>query len=278
MASFNQDLSSALGILKTAISRSFKGLGVLIPLTVLVGGVGRLMMWQAGMYSVDFFVEPAQQANPQVTMFASEIAKLVVQMIWGVMLFPIIDAASIYVWREVGKDKPARFGSAMNWALIRYKRMFGPHAAAFLTITLGMTVLVPGVLFGLMYAFTDAISATDPKAKRPVARSEKLTRGRRRRIALTWMPYALWGLPSSLLAVYYVEGLGWWAVALMGCVDMFLLQIMEMAMYGLYEERIDDARKALAAKKASESAEEQAGEAAADATDATDASSGAADA
>jgi len=255
MASFNKDLSSALGILKTAVSRSLKGLGVLIPLTILVGGVGRLMMWQAGLFSVEAFVEPAQRLNPQVTMFASEIAKLVVQMFWGVLLFPIIDAASIYVWREVGKGKSAGFGSAMNWALVRYKRMFVPHAAAFLTITLGMTVLVPGVLFGLMYAFTDAIAATDPKAKRPVARSEKLTRGRRRRIALTWLPYALWGLPSSLLAVYYVEGLGWWAVALMGCIDMFLLQIMEMAMYGLYEERIEDARKALETKKAREQAE-----------------------
>ena len=160
MASFSKDISAAFGTLKIALARSTKGLGVLIPLTILVGGAGRLLMWQAGLYSVETFVEPAQRLNPQTTMLASELAKLVVQMMWGVLLFPIIDAASIYVWREVGKGKSPGLGGAMNWSLLRYKRMFVPHAVAYLTITLGMTVLVPGILFGLMYAFTDAIAAT----------------------------------------------------------------------------------------------------------------------
>ncbi len=255
MASFKQDITSAFRILGRAVRRSLGSWLVLVPLSAAVGGLGHIAMWQAGLWSADTFVDPAQQTNQQALLIASELAKMVVNLAWGVLLFPLIDAATIYAWRQLGKGETPGLGGALNWAGNRYRRMFLPHAAAFLSISLGMAVLVPGILFGLMYGFTDAIAATDPKAKRPVARSEKLSRGRRRRIALAWLPYAVWWMPAYLWGIYAAEGQGWLGVLAFGTLDMFLLQIMEMTMYGLYEERIEDARRAMEARKAGEARE-----------------------
>ncbi len=251
MASFQKDISSAFSTLGKAARRALSGWLVLLPLTALVGGGGHLIMWKAGVYASGQFAETTQQSQ----LIWSELGKLAIGLFWGVVIYPFLDAASIYVWRAVGRGEAPGFKEAVNWSLNRYGRMFGPHAAAFLSISLGMVIVVPGILFGLMYAFTDAITATDERARRPLARSEKLTKGRRRRIALSWLPYAAWYLPAYLYLVYAAEGQGFLGVLVFGTFDMFLLQVMEMTMFGLYEERIEDARKALEARKAREAEE-----------------------
>lgn len=225
-------------VLGRALQRTVGGLKVLLPLVLVIGGLGHLVMYYAGLATAPF-----AGADQFSKLLYSEVAKLIVGTIWGVFLFPILDAATIYVWRRADEGADATLYAALNWALARYGRMLKPHAISYVTIALGMVVIVPGVLFGLQYAFVSAITATDDRSKAPLARSQKLTAGRRGKIMLSWIPYALWYLPAYLWLVYEAEGMGWHAVLLFGAVDMLLLVVMEMAMYGLYVERIDDARR-----------------------------------
>ncbi|MCB9761527.1 MAG: hypothetical protein H6739_16910 [Alphaproteobacteria bacterium] len=237
-------------ILARATARTLGGLAVLLPLCLLVGGLGHVAMYYAGL-----LVQPFGGTNPQTRFLYSELMKLVVGMGWGVLAFPLLDAATIYVWRQGERGEPVSPYKAFNWALSRYGRMFGPHAAAYITISLGMVIIIPGILFGLQYAFVDAITATDDQSKRPLARSQKLTAGRRGKIFRAWVPYAIWYVPAYLWLVYEAEGMGALAVLGFGTLDVLLLAVMEMAMFALYQERIDDARRAQQARAELEAAE-----------------------
>jgi hypothetical protein len=249
----NSSTTSVVGILGQSLARTLRGLPLLLPLSILVGGVGHWLMWQGGLFAVPH----ADPSNPQSQLLYSELSKLGIGMVWGCLAFPLIDAVSIYTWRRMATGAEWSPKAALNWAIGRYGRMFGPHAKAFLTISLGMVIIVPGILFGLQYAFVDAIAATDDKSQSPLKRSQKLTRGRRGRIMWTWLPYALWYLPAYLVLVYQAEAgftLGGFevsphlAVIAFGTLDVLLLAVLEMAMFGLYEQRIADAQAAKARK------------------------------
>ena len=331
------DVRAALAALAESTRRAVGGFAVMLPMVLIFGAVLQLIMRQTGLAALPH----ANPADQQSIMLWTELSKQAVQIVFGVVTFPLLDAASIYIYRRgvaatrggwllagafcgwalwqmtffpfvfgklAGSALPgaglaqsiladtsgitgvaicAALGAAaailvdrvtealrpaaapvqdpgavtitgaLNWSLARYGRMFGPHAAAYLSITLGLIVIVPGILFGLMYAFTDAIAATDPKAKKPLARSQRFTRGRRRRITLTWLPYALfWYLPGGLWLIYEAEGAGLLATIAFGAFYILLTQIQEMAMYHLYEERLTDARRARAAREAAEAARE----------------------
>jgi hypothetical protein len=102
----------------------------------------------------------------------------------------------------------------------------------------------------------DPITATDDKSKKPLDRSRKLTQGRRGRILRAWLPYVVWMIPELTLPLLttWTELLGGWAVAAFFTFNMLLLVWMKMVIFGLYEQRIADARKRLAAKKVKEEA------------------------
>jgi len=106
---------------------------------------------------------------------------------WGVILVveillgPIVAAMSIYTARTHSHGGKVGLGKALNFALARYTRIVKWHAAAWLTIQVGMIVLVPGILFLLQYAFVDSVLCLEDE-KWPLERSSKLTKGRRGRI------------------------------------------------------------------------------------------------
>lgn len=235
-------------LLLICIQRTLGALKVLLPLSLVIGGIGGVLLWQVGELAL-----PYAGPNPQSKLLYSGLAKVPVDLLWGCLMFPIIDAATIYAWRCAQAGKSLSLYSAVNWSLARYKRMVGPHAKAYVSITLGMMVIVPGILFGLQYAFVDAIAATDERSKRPLARSQKLTRGRRTRIFRSWIPYAIWLTFTDLKLVFLAESMGFWAVMALGTFDLLVLAVMEMLMYAMYEERIEAARAAQAARAAKES-------------------------
>jgi len=258
MSAYKPSPSNVLGILGLAFARTGKAFPILFILSVLIGGLGHWLMWQAGVLALPH----ADPSNPQSQLIYSELTKLAVGAIWFTLTYPIIDAVSIYAWRRFSTGQDFSAQKAINWAIGRYGRMFGPHAKAFLTITAGMVIIVPGILFGLHYAFVDAITATDDKSKSPLKRSQKLTAGRRGRIVRAWLPYAAWYLPAFLVFVYQAEAgitLGGVEISphicvlVFGAFDVLILCVMEMAMFGLYEERISDAQRAKAAKEAAAS-------------------------
>lgn len=261
---------SVVKICGEALKRALKSLLVLAPAIVAVGGITGFIFWFANAWAGDnimairgviksFMDLIGQDYNAfapitsQTVLIYGYVISQPFFLLWGCLAYPVIDALSIYCWRETGRGNLPSPGKALNFAIGRYKKMVGPHAKAFITITLGMIIIVPGVLFGLQYAFVDAIAATDDKSKAPLQRSQKLTAGRRGRIALAWIPYALWYVPFQI--VFMAESwqsttpwltMGW-------CIlDMALLTVMELAMYGFYEQRIEDAKAARAKRLAAE--------------------------
>lgn len=249
-------------ILGEALKRTLKSLVVLAPAVALIGGVAGAIMWFANAWAGENIMAIrgvvksladllGQEYNPygpitsQTVLIYGYVLSQPFYLLWGCLAYPVLDALSIYCWRVTGRGELPSPGNALNFAIGRYKRMVGPHAKAFITITLGMIIIVPGVLFGLQYAFVDAITATDDKSQAPLQRSQKLTAGRRGRLALSWIPYALWYVPYQIVFLQeaWAAPTVWQAVG-WGLLDMSLLAVMEMAMYGFYEQRIEDARKA----------------------------------
>lgn len=236
-------------ILGAALGATLKGIPALLPLVLLVGGLGHLVMSWGGALMVDI-LKPTGQG----VLWTSELTKQGVAILWFILAKPLIDASAIYVWRKVRRGQDFSTGQVLNWAIGRYKRMLKPHAAKFLTVSLGLIIVVPGVLFGLQYAFVHAIAATEDDPKSVLSKSQRFTQGRRGRIAAVWVPYALLWYPAySVIATYQVEAWGWYAVAGFGALDMLFLTIMTMVLYGMYEERVHDARIAKARRDAKKS-------------------------
>jgi hypothetical protein len=242
--------ASLITLLGRALGRTFSNLGVLLPWAMLLGGVGHVLMYLAALHLAPQFAQESTEL-----FIASEIIKLVVSLLLGVLLVPLVDAITIYVWREADKGRSPSLYAATNWGILRYARMFKPHMYSYLAIAIGMQVVIPGVLYALQYAFVDAIAATDDNAKQPLARSQKLTQGRRSRIARAWLPYAVWYPAYYFYFGFQAEALGAWAVFLFGVVDVLLLMAMEMVMFALYDERIAEARAALERQQAKEAAQ-----------------------
>lgn len=65
--------------------------------------------------------------------------------------------------------------------LAKLRQVSGAHGARVLAVTLGMQVVIPGIVYALQYAFVDAAAALEPDEP-SLKRSSKLTRGTRRRI------------------------------------------------------------------------------------------------
>jgi len=233
-------MDGVFAVLWKATRRTVTHLPVLFPFLLIYGGLGHVLMWKLGPVFV-----PWTSTDPQMQFLLWGAGEQVVLLIWCCLTFPFLAAAAIFCWRshEEGEPTPT-FQTAWAFARSKYRRMVGPHAKAFILITLGMIVLIPGVVYGLWFAFVDPITATDDRSKHPLERSRKLTRGRRGRLVRAWLPFAIWSIPVSGIPPYLpkeMEAIGVFAVVAFGVFDVFLMTIMKMAMYGFYEQRIDDA-------------------------------------
>jgi|GEM_PF-6480804 hypothetical protein len=109
------------------------------------------------------------------------------------LLGPLAGAAAVAIARAQAQGKLVSTYNALNFGLSRYPRMVLPHLGAWLTIWVGNIVVVPGVLFMLMYAFVDPVAALEDE-KWPMARSSKLTAGRRATLFFVSMPFFLYGM------------------------------------------------------------------------------------
>jgi hypothetical protein len=242
-----------LQLLFKAARRTLKHLPALMPLLLVVGALGGVLSWKISPHLMPWHPDPA---NLQMVMVAKQLGHLIFGLIWIAFTYPLLNAAAIYCWQEENEGRTPNAAQAYAFAKSRYKRMFGPHLKAVLMIQVGLLVVVPGILYGLWYAFVDPITATDDKSRKPLDRSRKLTQGRRGRILRAWLPYVVWMIPELTLPLMttWTEVLGGWAVAAFFTLNMLLLVWMKMVIFGLYEQRIADARKRLAAKKATEHA------------------------
>lgn len=238
-------------LLGAAFARTLKGLPALLPLMLISYGLAELV----GHWSGELMAAQMAPGNSQTALIAHELTRTFVVIIVGVFTLPLLHAGAVYHWMRGSEGKPATIKGTLNFALSRYKRMLGPHAASWITVQLGMIIVVPGLLFGLQYAFVDAIAALDDNAKKPLVRSQKFSYGRRGRIAFMWLPLVPWYIGYSLVATYQAAAWGIWAILGLALLNALIHLPFEMAMVGMYQERIHDAKVARAAKKAREEAE-----------------------
>lgn len=236
--------SSVFSHVGTATARTLQAWAILLPFVLLIGGGGQVLATTLAGEVLGSLAPGA--VRPDLRPFVHAMVDWAFWLPVGILVYPFLDALTIYCWQQREQGQPATLYGGVNWALVRYPRMFLPHALAYTAVYVGGQIVV-GVFFGLQYAFVDAITATDPKAQRPLLRSAKLTQGRRTRIALAWLPYTAFSVGGGLMLLPAAEQAGALATFGFGAFNLLLLTIMEMVMFALYLERIEDARRAQAA-------------------------------
>lgn len=225
---------STFSVATRATKALFSNLGVVLPLAVVLGavvagldiGVGKILAPKA------FSGGTGADQSELVGLFLGW---------WGVVLLvelflgPIVVAMSIYTARTYTHGGSATLPKALNFALARYGRIFKWHAAAWLSIQLGMIVLVPGILFLLQYAFVDSILVLEDE-RWPLARSGKLTRGRRGRIFALILP---WLVVTQVIGFAELWALQAGVASLVGLMTAtYVVNIwVVMAFYVFYEDR-----------------------------------------
>jgi hypothetical protein len=217
-------------------------LGVAVPVALAMGAFSALVdrgslavlsqMGRGEMVNKVLTGASVEQQDVLTIALTWEAGSLVTELLVG----PLFAAVAIYLARLWSHRETRSLYGAINFAISRYKRIFLGHAAAQMTIRLGMMVIVPGIFFLLQYAFVDSVAALEQE-KWPLSRSGKLTRGRRRAIFLVFLPFLLIS-QVIVFADFWALGVGGWALALMHAFEQLLGMYMAICFYLLYEGRI----------------------------------------
>jgi MFS family permease len=231
--------SSILTIIGRALSASARNFHITLAASALYG-ISLAVVDQIIFSIVGVSNPPAQQDLPKVL-----LSMLGAQFGVEILLGPILAAFAVYVGRCAAEGKPGSLYKAVNFSLSRYSRVFFPHFVAWLSITLGMIIIVPGVLFLLQYAFVDAVACMEEE-KSPLPRSKGLTRGRRKSLFLLALP---WIILSQVLGFFQL-----WALSQSGMVmaagdtvATMITFVMFVAFYLIYDERTRKRRAKTAA-------------------------------
>ncbi len=217
-------------VLRNAFQVLFKNLAIVLVIAIVMGGVG----WAIADVIGGLALEIWKPATGQQAMVISQVAQTIWLTIWGCFVGSWAAPATLYLWVQHEKKRPTNLYEAVNFGLNRWSRVFPAHARALFIVQLGIIVIVPGILFGLQYAFVDAIATLDNEEKDPLARSRKLTSGRRGTIFRTFAVFLLWWAPTQLGGFFWLQGLGTWALALGGVVDALVLIAIDLCMVQYY--------------------------------------------
>ena len=229
--------SGPLTLMGAAARALFSNLGTAGPVLVayaLLSSAGTSWVLKA-------FPPPTSSAD-QGAMVYLLLGMLGVWLGLEVFIAPAIGAIAVYIGRQHSAGESSSLYRAFNFAILRYRRMFLPHAGAWLSIQVGLQIiLLPGILFWMMYAFVDPIACLENE-RWPMARSKKLTKGVRKTLFLLILPYL-------------VMMIAWTVVGLMagseGFLVLFASELLRLAVlfwvfigcYLLYEERAAMRRK-----------------------------------
>ena len=198
-------LSRALRFLVAGYGATLRHLGVALPVCLvlaLITGVGDVVIAELVALSG---VGTGPDAG-QTGLIATLVGWLVWDLASQILVGPLVAATGVFVARAAANGKPAGLYPALNFALARYKRMFVPHMRAWVAILVGMQVLVPGLLYWMMYAFVDAVAALDDHPD-PRARSRQLTLGRRGTILWMASPFILFSV-GRIFFDFQVQAMG----------------------------------------------------------------------
>lgn len=208
--------------------------GAMLFLAALNGGIGAVVISWVGSLVHDYVVQSYRVNNPQVALLASELPQQVMIWIWGGSVGSFTMAASLYFWVQRETNREATFRESINYALNRFHRIWKPHTKALGIILLGNIVLVPGIWFALQYAFVDAIATLDSEEKDPLARSKRLTFGRRGSIFRSFLIFGVWWFAYQLPVRLGFQDLGTAWIFLGGTVDHFVVILLDLCFIQYY--------------------------------------------
>ncbi|MFZ5478461.1 MAG: hypothetical protein ACOZNI_16955 [Myxococcota bacterium] len=217
-------------VLGNAFRVLFKNFGTALFLAVITGATGAVL----SDLIVGSVLDSYHASNQQQRLIVMQLTQLVVLTLWGGTIGAWAAAAGVYLWVQEEKKQKATLYEAVNYGLNRWGRVLKPHLKALVIVQLGLIVVVPGILFGLQYAFVDAIATLDQVEKDPIARSRKLTSGRRGTLFRTFAVFLVWWIPFQLAGVYWLQGQGVWALALGGLIDHLVLLTLDLCMVQYY--------------------------------------------
>lgn len=217
-------------VLKNAFGVTLRNLGTVLFIALILGGLG----WFLADFVGSLVVEYAKPTTGQQKLLYSEIPKTIVLTIWGCLVGSWAAPATLYLWVQQEKGRPTSLYEAVNYGLNRYKRVLGPHSRALFIVQLGLVVIVPGILFGLQYAFVDAIATLDTEEKDPLGRSRRLTAARRGTIFRTFAVFLVWWAPMQLGGFIALQEYGVLPVLAAGVLDALVLIVLDLCMVQYY--------------------------------------------
>lgn len=234
---------------RTAARVLFRNLPLLVVYAVVVGGLGSALAQLVSETSVSMYTggKAASMAD-KGALVAGEIPRMIFWTFWQGLVGALGASASIYFWFQDAKGGTVSFRESLNYALNRFSRVGRAHLKAFAIVFWGGQLFIPGLLFGLQFAFVDAVATLDEREASPLDRSRVLTRGRRGALARALVPAALWWIGYQLLFGFVLKDAGYLYSTLGGAADHMVNAFMDVVMAQLFVEEVRR-RIALADKK-----------------------------
>jgi hypothetical protein len=234
---------SISAVIRNASAVLMNNLLIALFISMIAGGLG-FMVTDA----VSAAVAPRFGLAGQALLVASTLFQSFLLCLWAGSVGAWAAPAQLYLWVQREKQQVATLVGAMNYGLNRVSRVAWPHFLAYSLVVLGNIVIVPGIIFGLMFAFVDGIATLDPQEKRVLARSSRLTSSRRGSIfRVMLVAFIGWWLWFQLGLVFFVPTMPMWAKFGVGTFDHLVLVWIDLCMVQFY---LDMFRKAPAAPAA----------------------------
>ena len=244
--------SGVLTITGRAFAVALRHLDVLVPLALLVAvpatalteGATSLFMQFGRSWLPAHGIIPDPQTGPILAMALAEVVVLP----WLCAAGALVAAATIGTFMLHQQGRPCSLGDALSYGFAHWRRLIGPYTAAALIIWVGSIVIVPGVLYTLLYAFVAPVAVLDSGVRDVLRRSTKLTRGRRGRIFRTYMLFVPWWGWYATVGALLLEGQHWAIRYLCAVGDELVGFAIGFALLQLYLERMEQLAEALASK------------------------------
>lgn len=223
---------------QNALRVFFQNLFIVLFISLVTGGIGALIADGVTGVVFDYIqghyaaTDPIRQG--QMMLVVAQLVALVGMTIWGGVVGAWAAPATIYLWVQEHNKKQATMKGAINYGIDRWPAVVGPHFKAYAAVMLGQVIILPTIVFGLQYAFVDAIATLNRDEKRPLYRSGRLTLGRRGQIFRTFLLGMLWWLPWQLFGTFYAQDAGWYIMFAGGIVDYAVLAFFELVMVQYY--------------------------------------------
>jgi hypothetical protein len=260
--SFREGLMTKKKILFSHVSAAIKTLFsnamFFIPL-VLTLGIIDTALFHGALAINDLDASSKDLMSNQETLIKMSFTYLGLMLVTKAIIGPFISILIVAFSRATAMGSSLSIGKAINFAFNRYSKVFLPFLLAFLSIQIGMIIIIPGVMFMMQYAFVDSVASLENEPH-VLSRSKRLTKPRRKSLIILILPYVILGQAVQLAEFVYSADT--FKLVLINSSYEFFLMILLSSFYMMYHERVTLISEKKARKKASADADAEQNQAA----------------